>query len=68
MKLQSRKLLITRGLLERIDPRLDALVPLDANIQKLLGGFTFTEGPVWDKRTDVLYFSDVRDGHYLLLE
>ena len=49
------------GTIERIDPRLDALVPLDANIQKLASGFTFTEGPVWDKRTDVLYFSDVRD-------
>ena len=49
------------GNIERLDPRLDALVPLDANIQKLASGFTFTEGPVWDKRSDVLYFSDVRD-------
>ena len=49
------------GTIERLDPRLDALVPLDANIQKLASGFTFTEGPVWDKRSDVLYFSDVRD-------
>ena len=49
------------GTIERLDPRLDALVPLDANIQKLASGFTFTEGPVWDKRSGVLYFSDVRD-------
>ena len=49
------------GTIERVDPRLDALVPTDANIQKLAGGFTFTEGPVWDKRKDLLYFSDVRD-------
>ena len=49
------------GNIERLDPRLDALIPLDANIQKLASGFTFTEGPVWDKRSDVLYFSDVRD-------
>ena len=49
------------GTIERLDPRLDALIPLDANIQKLASGFTFTEGPVWDKRSDVLYFSDVRD-------
>ena len=49
------------GAIERLDPRLDALVPLDANIQKLASGFTFTEGPVWDKRTDVLCFSDGRD-------
>ena len=49
------------GTIERLDPRLDALIPLDANVQKLASGFTFTEGPVWDKRSDVLYFSDVRD-------
>ena len=49
------------GNIERLDPRLDALIPLDANIQKLASGFTFTEGPVWDKRSGVLYFSDVRD-------
>lgn len=49
------------GTIERLDPRLDALIPLDANIQKLASGFTFTEGPVWDKRSDILYFSDVRD-------
>ena len=49
------------GTIERLDSRLDALIPLDANVQKLASGFTFTEGPVWDKRSDVLYFSDVRD-------
>ena len=49
------------GTIERLDPKLDALIPLDANVQKLASGFTFTEGPVWDKRSDVLYFSDVRD-------
>ncbi len=49
------------GTIERLDLRLDALIPLDANVQKLASGFTFTEGPVWDKRSDVLYFSDVRD-------
>ena len=30
------------GTIERVDPRLDALVPTDANIQKLAGGFTNT--------------------------
>ncbi|HAJ77170.1 MAG TPA: hypothetical protein DCM64_12045, partial [Gammaproteobacteria bacterium] len=35
------------GMVERVDPRLDALVPVDANIEKLAGGFAFTEGPVW---------------------
>ncbi|MDP6536318.1 MAG: SMP-30/gluconolactonase/LRE family protein [Gammaproteobacteria bacterium] len=48
------------GMVERVDPRLDALVPVDANIEKLAGGFAFTEGPVWDRRTNQLYFSDLR--------
>ena len=48
------------GTIERNDPRIDALIPADANIQKLAEGFTFTEGPVWDARNERLYFSDVR--------
>ncbi len=31
----------------RIDPALDAIVPANASIEKLAGGFIFTEGPVW---------------------
>ena len=48
------------GTVDRIDPRVDALVPINANIQKLAGGFAFTEGPVWDQRNNPLYFSDLR--------
>ena len=36
------------GTIERLDPRLDALIPLDANVQKLASGFTFTERPLWE--------------------
>jgi gluconolactonase len=39
----------------RNDPALDALVTPDTKIEKLAGGFMFTEGPIW-----------VRDGGYLL--
>ena len=39
----------------RNDPALDGIVSPDAKIEKLAGGFLFTEGPVW-----------VRDGGYLL--
>lgn len=39
----------------RNDPALDAIVSPEAKIEKLAGGFQFTEGPVW-----------VRDGAYLL--
>ena len=48
------------GTIERNDPKIDTLIPADANIQKIAEGFTFTEGPVWDKRNNQLYFSDVR--------
>lgn len=39
----------------RTDPRLDEIIPKGAQLEKLAGGFQFTEGPVW-----------VRDGGYLL--
>jgi gluconolactonase len=31
----------------RVDPALDAIVPAGLSIEKLAGGFIFTEGPVW---------------------
>jgi gluconolactonase len=37
------------------DPGIDGLVPRPATVEKLAGGFSFVEGPVW-----------VRDGGYLL--
>ena len=33
-------------------------VPADAVVKKLAGGFTFTEGPAWDRK-ETLYFSDI---------
>jgi gluconolactonase len=35
------------GKIVRHDPALAAIVPPDARIEKLAGGFTFVEGPVW---------------------
>ena len=51
------------GEIERLDPRFDALVPADAVIEKLADGYTFTEGPVWDRQNNRLLFSDVRENH-----
>ena len=48
------------GSIVRVDPAFDALVPQGAKIEKLAGGFVFTEGPVWDRRGNRLYFSDLR--------
>lgn len=49
------------GTVVKLDPALDAIVPADYRIEKLSGGFMFTEGPLW--RTEGgphLLFSDVR--------
>ncbi len=48
------------GEIARVDPRVEALVPSDATIEKLAEGFTFIEGPVWDRSESRLLFSDVR--------
>ncbi|MCH7816651.1 MAG: SMP-30/gluconolactonase/LRE family protein [Proteobacteria bacterium] len=48
------------GSIVRIDPAVDALIPADARIEKLSGGFAFTEGPVWHRELNHLMFSDLR--------
>ena len=48
------------GEIVRVDPRIDGLIPADATIEKVADGFTFIEGPVWDRQTSRLLFSDVR--------
>jgi gluconolactonase len=48
------------GSIQRIDPALNKLVPADAKIEKLAGGFRFTEGPVWIRDGGgYLLFSDI---------
>lgn len=46
----------------RVDPALDAIVSSDTKLEKLAGGFLFTEGPVWIPATAAtsgyLLFSD----------
>lgn len=46
----------------RADPAIDAIVPRDAVVEKLAGGFRFTEGPIWVPKTKnadgYLLFSD----------
>jgi len=46
------------GSIVRLDPTFDALIPKEAQIEKLAGGFTFIEGPIW-RPSGVLWFSDV---------
>lgn len=46
------------GSIERLDPALDALIPQNAKVEKVAGGFIFTEGPLW-RPSMGLWFSDV---------
>lgn len=45
----------------RLDPRLDDIVPQGAVVTRLVSGFVFAEGPVWDTAQQRLLFTDVRD-------
>ncbi|HYZ86658.1 MAG TPA: SMP-30/gluconolactonase/LRE family protein [Bryobacteraceae bacterium] len=44
--------------IEKLDPALDKVISPTAKIQKIAGGFIFTEGPLWYKDGSLL-FSDV---------
>jgi gluconolactonase len=45
----------------RMDAALDAVVPPGTRLEKLAGGFSFIEGPVWSQAEQSLYFSDPND-------
>jgi gluconolactonase len=47
------------GRIVRLDPRLDRLVPQGAAIEKIADGFTWVEGPAWDRSRGSLLFSDI---------
>lgn len=47
------------GKIVRLDPCLDRLVPKDAVLEKVAGGFAWVEGPVWNRRDRCLLFSDI---------
>jgi gluconolactonase len=42
---------------ERLDPRLDRLVPPETRLEQVAGGFEFTEGPVWTRDGALLFSS-----------
>ena len=47
------------GRIVRLDPRFDRLVPPGAALEKVAGGFTWVEGPVWNREGNYLLFSDI---------
>ena len=55
----------TLGEIIRLDPRIDQLLPQDAQIEVLASGFQFTEGPVWVKNSAGLTGTP-SDGGFLL--
>jgi gluconolactonase len=53
------------GWIERLDVRLDALIPPDASVEVVADGIAWAEGPLWDSRQGALLYSDVpRNGIY----
>lgn len=49
----------TIGSIERLDPKMDKLVPADATLEVLAEGFDWSEGPVWVPKGKYLLFSDI---------
>jgi len=51
----------TLGSIERLDPRLDAIVPADAVLEVLSEGHDWVEGPVWVPALQSVLYSDIPD-------
>src|SRR5207244_3038704 len=47
------------GKVERVDPRLDRLIPPNAAMERLADGLDWAEGPVWVPAGQYLLFSDI---------
>jgi gluconolactonase len=43
----------------RLDPRFDKLVPLNAQVERIVSGRRWVEGPVWNRKEGYLLFSDI---------
>jgi len=49
----------TIGSIEKLDPRLDDIISTDSPIEVLGEGYSWTEGPVWIEKEQILLWSDV---------
>jgi gluconolactonase len=45
--------------LESLDPRFDALIPASTQIEKIADDLVWSEGPLWDAKSQSLLFSDI---------
>lgn len=48
-----------QGRITRLDPRFDRLIPAGATLGLVSEGHEWVEGPLWDRRTGCLLFSDI---------
>ncbi len=48
------------GHIERLDPRIDAIIPRGAQIEHIATGLTWAEGPLWVESENMLLCSDVK--------
>jgi gluconolactonase len=55
-----------RAGVRREDPRLDAIVSTDVTVERVAGGFEFTEGPVWTPDGALLFSSPNTNAIYRL--
>jgi gluconolactonase len=47
------------GTIVQLDPGLDRLVPLDGVLERVADGFSWVEGPAWNRQGRFLLFSDI---------
>ena len=47
------------GVIERLDPRFDEVIPSDAVLERVAEGIEWGEGPLWDPVSGSLLFSDI---------
>ncbi len=47
------------GVIERLDPRFDEVIPSDAVLERVAEGIEWGEGPLWDSVSGSLLFSDI---------
>lgn len=47
------------GVIERLDPRFDEVIPVDAVLERVAEGIEWGEGPLWDPVSGSLLFSDI---------
>lgn len=55
----STKEIKTIGSIERLDPALDNIISTGAKAEIIAKGYTWSEGPVWIEKENMLLFSDV---------